>query len=112
MSVAPPLGDVGCTAAWREKPTLTARPSRPPQDRAHVVDGGRAGGRDQAPTEVAAVTRASISSRTGPGGDGGRAMRRARIVSIWACSASSSSKTAVRSRRPMRRMVRRRTASS
>jgi hypothetical protein len=61
---------------------------------------------------VAAAKRASNSSRGAPGGDGGRAASRLRMVSIRSCSASSSSKTAVGSSRPMRRMVRRRTASS
>jgi ketosteroid isomerase-like protein len=59
---------------------------------------------------VTADMRANNSLRGGPGGGGGPS--RPRIVSIRWCSASFSSKTAVRSSRPMRRIVRRRTRSS
>jgi RNA polymerase sigma factor (sigma-70 family) len=59
-----------------------------------------------------AARRVINSSRGGPGGDDGRGASSPRIVSIRSCSASSWSKTVVRSSRPMRRMVRRRTRSS
>jgi hypothetical protein len=73
---------------------------------------GRHFGRTFYAGAVTAARRASNSSRGGPGGEGGRDASHPRIVSIRSCSASSSSKTAVRSSRPMRRMVRRRTRSS